>query len=93
MLTEARSKGRSSGYRSVHGGGDAQWTVPVDLHRLADGSINYELFELRARQLRAEFLGATLAAGTRGLSRAVKAAAAMIHQLFHGSSAAVPQRR
>jgi hypothetical protein len=93
MLAEIWSKGRISGYRGRHSDGDAQWSVPVDLHRLSDGSINYELFEMRARQLRAAFLATTLAAGARGLSRALKAAAVMIQQLFNGSSAAVPQRR
>ena len=93
MLAQARSKGRSGGYRSPHSDGGTQPAVPVDLHRLPDGSINYELFELRARQLRAAFLAAALAAGMRALSRALKTVAAMIYQLLHGSPVAVPQRR
>ena len=72
MLTQqARSKGRSGGYRSLHSDGGA---------RLPDGSIDYALYKLRARQLQRAFLAAMVSAARQRLVRALTAAAATIGQ-------------
>jgi hypothetical protein len=81
MLTQARSTGRIRGYPRRHQDGGARPEMPTDLPRLPNGSIDYDLFKLRAQQLRRAMLAAMVADAWRGLVRAFHAAAAVIRQL------------
>lgn len=94
MLTQrARSKRRSGGYHRLHTGGGGRRETPANPHQRPDGSIDYELFKLRARQLQTEFLAELVSAARRELLRALKAAGATIRHSVQVRPVACPQRR
>lgn len=83
-IQETGSTGRIRRYPSRQRDGGARPEMRADLPRLPDGSVNYDLFKSRARQLRRAMLAAMASDARRGLLRALHAAAAVIRQLVQG---------
>src|SRR4051812_39607436 len=78
---EAHHRTRKNG-RLARG---SAWTRTLaDRPRLPDGSIDYELFKRRARQLRGAMLATIVAAVRQGLVHALQAAAAAIRPSASG---------
>ena len=79
-----------------NGGHFEGWCMGVELQnvrRFGDGSIDYDFYERRARQLRAQCLAEMLSAAWRGSVGAVKAAAIAFRLSFGASPAIFPRRR
>ena len=82
--------------RPGNGGHFEGWCMGVELQnvrRYGDGSIDYDFYERRMRQLRAQCFAEMLAAAWRGLVGGLKAASAFIRQTMQGRSVALPRRR
>jgi hypothetical protein len=94
---EMAMRNRDGGKRVADNGGHFEgWCMGVELQnvrRFGDGSIDYDFYERRARQLRAQCLAEMLASAWRGLFGAVKAAAIALRLAFRASPTLSPQRR
>jgi hypothetical protein len=90
-------RNREDGRQVADNGGHFEgWCMGVELQnvrRFCDGSIDYDFYERRMRQLRAQCLAEILSMAWRGSFGAVKAAVTALRRSFRASPAICRQRR